>query len=89
MQVHTGFKRKLTRLMMTLVCVEDDNANLITEVVHDSSRVKTFSNASIIERSGGMFNLRQPRPYALVGAIKHFFPRLILRILAPATPEER
>jgi len=80
----------MTRLMMTLVCVEDGNANLITEVIHDSSRVNTFSNASIIERSGGMFNLRQPRPHALViGACKHFFPLLILIILAPATPEER
>jgi len=75
--------------MMTLVCLEDDNANLITKVIHDSSRVNTFRNASIMERPGGMFNLRQPRPYALVGAYKHFFPLLIIRILAPAIPEER
>ena len=53
------------------VCVEDDSANLITEVIHDSSRVNTFSNASIIERSGGMFNLRPPRPFALEDKVEN------------------
>jgi len=53
------------------VCVEDGNANLITEVINDSSRVNTFSNASIIERSGGMFNLRPPRPFALEDKVEN------------------
>ena len=51
--------------------MEDGNANLITEVINDSSRVNTFSNASIIERSGGMFNLRPPRPFALEDKVEN------------------
>jgi len=52
------------------VCEEDGNSNSITEIINVSCRLNAFSNASVIERSGGMFNLRRPNLYALEDKIE-------------------
>ena len=48
------------------ICVKDDEGNLIKEVINDGSRVNTANDSSgdtsVVETSGGLFDLRPPAP---------------------------